>query len=279
MKAARIGARARPRPGAAVAPRSSRSSAIALLAPARALRASARTSSRQPRHRWARAHIARAVACTDAASGPRNSHREVQPRRVGPAVVQVVAVVDEVDAADEGDLAVAHAQLLVQPAQLARLQPGVPAVERAEHLQLHAAVGEPARARAAGWRCEPKPSTTTCTATPRAAAPPGHRRRRWPPGRRGRCRWPARPRAARRRWPGTCAGTARRRPPAARRGCRRRSAAPARAAQCAAIRGRHRARRGAQRGSSSATSGRWSDMRAQAVPRGTIVERQARPRR
>jgi hypothetical protein len=44
---------------------------------------------------------------------------EVQPRLLAAAVVQVVAVVDDVDAADEGHLAVDHAQLLVQPAQLA----------------------------------------------------------------------------------------------------------------------------------------------------------------
>ena len=31
--------------------------------------------------------------------------------------------------------------------------------------------------------------------------------------------------------------------------------------------------------SSSATSGRWSDIRAQLIPRGTMVERQSRPRR
>ena len=58
---------------------------------------------------------------------------------LAPAVVQVVAVVDDVDAADEGHLAVDHAQLLVQAAQLAGLQPAPPAVERPEHRQLHAA--------------------------------------------------------------------------------------------------------------------------------------------
>ena len=109
-------------------------------------------------------------------------HREVQPRRVGPAVVQVVAVVDEVDAADEGHLLVAHAQLLVQAAQLAGLQPGIPAVERAEDLQPHAAAGQPARARAAAWRwsrSRPPPRAPPRRAPRRGSA---HRRWRWPAG-------------------------------------------------------------------------------------------------
>jgi hypothetical protein len=84
-------------------------------------------------------------------------------------VVQVVAVVDDIDAADEGHLAVDHAQLLVQPPQLARLQPRVPAVERAKDLELHAAAGSHSRSGSI-VDSVPKPSTTSRTATPRRAA-------------------------------------------------------------------------------------------------------------
>ena len=82
-------------------------------------RAAPRRASRGPGAR-ARPHRPRRLLAPAATSGPRSSHREVQPRLLGPAVVQVVAVVDDVDAADEGHLAVDHAQLLVQAAQLRR---------------------------------------------------------------------------------------------------------------------------------------------------------------
>ncbi len=272
MKAARIGASARHfgRRRSRRAVRAAPPSPSAPVAGCARWRAPRRASPPQVR---ARPHRARR-GVHRRHQRPAHFHRVVQPRRVGPAVVHVVAVVDDVDAADEGHPLVAHAQLLVQAAQLARLQPRVPAVERAEHLQPHAAAGE--HLAQAGQRGD--------------AAEAVHHHVHAHAARR---------RAIERLGNGAGRGIvvedvggqpdlagggidglaharekARRRPPAARPGCRRRSAAPVRWSSCAGGRGRRRARR-AQPGSSSATSGRWSDMRAQAVPRGTIVERQA----
>jgi hypothetical protein len=78
-------------------------------------------------------------------SGPRTATAKSSRGCVGPAVVDVVAVVDDVDAAHEGHVAVDHAQLLVQPAQLAGHQPAPPAVQRAEDLE--------ARCRAPASHC------------------------------------------------------------------------------------------------------------------------------
>ena len=69
---------------------------------------------------------------------PRTRQAKSSRGRVAPAVVQVVAVGDQVDAADEGHGAVDHAQLLVQPARLAGLEVAPPAVDRPEHRQLDA---------------------------------------------------------------------------------------------------------------------------------------------
>mmetsp|Transcript_59425 Transcript_59425/g.140446 ORF Transcript_59425/g.140446 Transcript_59425/m.140446 type:complete len:364 (-) Transcript_59425:2184-3275(-) len=69
-------------------------------------------------------------------------HREVQPRLLAQAVMDVETVVDQVDAADEGHLVVDDTELLVQPPQLARLQPAPPAVHGPEHRQRHAAAGQ-----------------------------------------------------------------------------------------------------------------------------------------
>ena len=71
-----------------------------------------------------------------------HGHRKVQPRRVAPAVVHVVAVVDQVDAADKSQALITHTKLLVQPAQLPGLQPRIPAVERTKNFQLHGTAGK-----------------------------------------------------------------------------------------------------------------------------------------
>ena len=124
---------------------------------------------------------------------PAQFDREVQARQFAAPVAQVDAVVDDVDAADEGHLVVDDAQLLVQAPQLARLQPG--------QTSDRAGGTRPARCRrppaspsvAAAWpwsRSRRPPRAPPRRAAPRRAAPRPWRGR---PRRHGRCRWPARP--------------------------------------------------------------------------------------
>ncbi len=62
-----------------------------------------------------------------------------------------------------------HTHLVMQPPQLRRLQPGRPAIERAKHFQRSPSTASQAFSRGS-VAIEPKPSTSTCTATPRRAA-------------------------------------------------------------------------------------------------------------
>ena len=117
-----------------------------------ALPASATTSSRQAWPSAARIHIARAVRVHGRRKRAAHAHREVQPRQLAPAVVQVETVVDQVDAADERHLGVDDAQLVVQAAQLARLQPVPPAVQRPEQRHVHTGLRAAAPAAPASCR-------------------------------------------------------------------------------------------------------------------------------
>jgi hypothetical protein len=209
---------------------------------------------------------------------------KVQPRLLGAAVVEIVAVVDQVDAAHEGHQPVADTQLLVQPPQLAGLQPRPPAVERAEHLQLHAGAGKqgPHRrqrldaAEAVDHHVYREPACGGVDEGLRHAA-----RRlvvvedvRGQPdllARRGNGLVHAREQLV---------AALQQRDTVAAHETRLRHAGQF--AQGIAQGLGHGLLPGfgrLQAGCSSAISGRWSDMRAQARPRGTIVEVQARPRR
>ena len=206
--------------------------------------------------------------------------REVQPRRLGPAVVQVVAVFDDVDAADEGRALVHDTQFLMQPAQLPGLQPGPPAVERAEHLQPHAAAGQPRTQR--GQRRQRAEAVDDQVHLHAAAVGVEQRVGDAAAGavvvedvgrqpdlapRRGDGFAHAREQlvAALQQVDSVGADEAR---------CRHTQTGPQ-----GCIPRMHRAPLQHQAGSSSATSGRWSDMRAQAMPRGTIIVLHRRPRR
>jgi hypothetical protein len=204
-------------------------------------------------------------------AGP-HGHGEVQPRLLRPAVVQVVAVVDDVDAANEGHLAIDHAQLLVQPAQLARQQPVATSGPAGGTPRVRRRAGQPAGAAAAAWPCEPKPSTTTRTArrAARAASSAGAAAGTvvvedvggQPDLGGGQRPWP-------RTWREQLVAALQQLDPVAAHQAGRGHVL---------MGGRHVGRAqgpSPQAGSSSATSGRWSDMRAQALPRGTMVERQA----
>ena len=57
------------------------------------------------------------------------------PEGPGNALDAIVAVVDDVDAADEGHLAIDRTQLLVQAAHLSGLQPAPPAMHGPEYRQ------------------------------------------------------------------------------------------------------------------------------------------------
>ncbi len=124
---------------------------VAALAPRQA---HAAQQAAQARHRLAAAHqgeqLLAKVAAQPGARPDRagrllhrlhhraaQGHGEVQPRRVGGPVVEIDAVIDDVDAADKGLHAIHHAKLLMQPAQLPGLQPAPPAVDGAEHRQRH----------------------------------------------------------------------------------------------------------------------------------------------
>ena len=78
---------------------------------------------------------------------PPHLDREIQPRQFADAMPQIVAVVEDVDAADKRDLAIDHTQFLVQAAQLPGLQPGPPAVHRTEDRQRDAGSGVTGHAR------------------------------------------------------------------------------------------------------------------------------------
>jgi hypothetical protein len=62
-------------------------------------------------------------------------------------VVQIDSIVDDVDAADVPHCRIASQQLLMQAPQLARLKPGVPAIDRTKDGQRHGAAIEPAPQR------------------------------------------------------------------------------------------------------------------------------------
>jgi hypothetical protein len=105
---------------------------------------------------------------------------EVQPRHVVQAMAQVDAVVDEVDAPHETDLAVHHAQLVVQAPELPRLEPGIPAVDRPEHRQRHRLAVPPA---AQGRQVGPAAEAVHHHAHAHAPAAGGGQRIGHPPGR------------------------------------------------------------------------------------------------
>ena len=98
--------------------RAARAAAAACRPPARGLRASAPTSSRQSWPEPARAPSACARRCTCGTTGPRSSTAKSSRGCSVRPWLQVVAVVDDVDAADEGHRVVDHAQLVVQAPQL-----------------------------------------------------------------------------------------------------------------------------------------------------------------
>ncbi len=102
----------------------------------------------QPQSAHARAHLGHRRAA--------QRHRVIQPRLRAPAVVQVEAVVDQVDAADEGLATVDHAQLAVQPPPVAALHQIEPVLPRAVDHELDAAVVEGrAQGRDRAVRAEP----------------------------------------------------------------------------------------------------------------------------
>ena len=195
---------------------------------------------------------------------------KVQPRRGVQAVVDVEPVVDEVDAADEGLRAIHHAELLVEAAQLPGLQPVPPARERAEDHQLHAG------------RLQPLPHPGQ--AAQRAEAVHHHPHRQAAPRSRGQGQ--GHPLAGRvvmedvGGQPDLLTRLADRRD----QGGKELIAPSQQRDLVAALEGRpgrtlagslHRPRHAS---ASSTTSGRWSDMRAQAAPRGTLLPRQRKPR-
>jgi hypothetical protein len=205
---------------------------------------------------------------------PAQPDREVQPRLGAAAVVQVDAVVDQVDAADEGALFVDGQQLLVQAAQLPGLQVSGPAVERAEHGERDAAALEPrTQHRQAGLGAE----AVDHHAHAHAATRGGHQRI-----------------DHRARGLVVVEDVGREPDLVARRADRpshrRKQFVAAGQQRDLVAAGQHRyalgtpfvrRRRREQRlhaRSNSATSGRWSDMRAHAVPRGTCVRRQRNER-
>ena len=211
---------------------------------------------------------------------PLQAHREVEARRLAPAVALIEAVVDQVDAADEADRAVDQAQLEVRAAQLAGLDPAPPSVQGAEHGQLRADRGKACLQWAERLqRAEAVDHDVQLHAARRRGAQRiEHRLRRGivvedvagepdvVPGVLDR-------RAHRREQLGAAAQQL---DPVA--------AAEQRAAlRCMLAFGRAGGRPDGYQlprhaAISSATIGRWSDMRAQLLPRGTKVDTQRRPR-
>jgi hypothetical protein len=197
-----------------------------------------------------------------------HGHGKVQPGAVRPAVVQVVAVVDEVDAANEALFTIDHAQLLVQPAQLARVQQSPPPIQRPEHHQLHASGIQPAaQGRQRGHAAEAVDHHTHLHAAPGGVGQgPGH-------GLGSRVVMEdvgGQPHAVAGSGDGRAHGGEQR----VAAGQQLHPVATGELGRGGGTGGR----RVHQSSRSSTSSGKWSDMRAQPLLRGTVAETQARPR-